>query len=297
MEMGREVTEQIVEIPISKIESHGNMRTNFDANDLSELMTSMKQQGLLQPIRIQPAEVPGKYDLIYGNRRITAARKLGWKLIPAIVQNRASDQDTLMIHGVENIHQSTMPMCDEGKLYTALLEEGLQVTEVSARMGVPGKRINMALKLYRNVPAEFRDKVKSLGGRGMGGKKGVIPASSAYEISKITAARKEMPAEEIRKLFKYAEKDGVTHKHISAIASRLKDGTKTLDEVLETADDLNFHAVMFTVPARDSRVLTEKFGSVQKAVIHFLKTDHPEYAFELFDSRGGTGLQKQGGEA
>jgi ParB/RepB/Spo0J family partition protein len=91
----------LTEVPVSAIE-----QSNFRIDDNSrpdELFTSLSHQGQLSPIRVRPhPEKLGKYQIIFGNRRLAAARRLGWKSISAQIVE-ASDTDALIMALAENL--------------------------------------------------------------------------------------------------------------------------------------------------------------------------------------------------
>ena len=93
---------KVKEIEVSKIESVENIRSKIDL-DVSELMSSIKSYGLLQPIGLFGTGVSG-YVIVWGNRRLTACKKLGWKTIPGVIldSEELSENDFILHHIVEN---------------------------------------------------------------------------------------------------------------------------------------------------------------------------------------------------
>lgn len=81
---------QIVEIPVAKIDDTGLnvLGTSGNEAEEQELVGSIRERGLLQPIVVSPSPgAPGRYQVMAGHKRFLAVRKLGWKSVPAVVQS------------------------------------------------------------------------------------------------------------------------------------------------------------------------------------------------------------------
>lgn len=87
-------------------------RAREDLGDINELMLSMKDTGLIQPIAIDQ-----DFKLLAGGRRLTAAMKIGWDSIPAIVLRVEGEVNALEIELFENIHRKNLTWQEEAKLY------------------------------------------------------------------------------------------------------------------------------------------------------------------------------------
>ena len=88
-------------------------RKTFSAEELEELAQSIEENGLLQPLLLRPAPtIPGRYELVAGERRLRAVQKLGWKEVPAVT--RDVDADTLLrLALVENLQREALkPMAE-----------------------------------------------------------------------------------------------------------------------------------------------------------------------------------------
>ncbi len=92
-----------------------NKRVRRDTGDLTPLMESLKQYGQLSPIIIN-----SKNELIAGERRLAAAKKLGWPAIDALVIERNSELDKLQIEVEENIQRSNFTMEEIQEAFTRL---------------------------------------------------------------------------------------------------------------------------------------------------------------------------------
>ena len=128
-------------------------RQAFDEEALAELVHSIREFGLMQPIvvRAVPAAPPGapRYQIVMGERRWRAAQKAGLATIPAIVRETADDnmlRDALL----ENIHRAQLNPLEEAAAYQQLLDEfGVTHDELAARIGRSRPLITNMIRLLR----------------------------------------------------------------------------------------------------------------------------------------------------
>lgn len=146
------------EIPIGLlIPNDKNPRQVFDEDDLSELIHSIKEFGLLQPIVVRPVD-DGRYEIIMGERRWRASSKAGVKKIPAIVR-KTDDSDMLRDALLENIHRVQLNPLEEGAAYQQLLQEfNVTQNELADRLGRSRPMITNMIRLL-NLPVSVQRKV------------------------------------------------------------------------------------------------------------------------------------------
>jgi ParB family transcriptional regulator, chromosome partitioning protein len=143
------------EVPLDDIHPNRKQpRSVFDQDELEELVASIKEVGLLQPIVVRPsreAEGP-KYELVMGERRWRATREAGLTKIPAIVRE-TEDGDLLRDALLENLHRSQLNPLEEAAAYQQLMTE-FECTqeELSARIGRSRPQISNTIRLMR-LPA------------------------------------------------------------------------------------------------------------------------------------------------
>lgn len=113
-----------------------NPRSVFDEEDLGELVHSVREFGLLQPIVVRPsAAEPGHFEIIMGERRWRACTKAGLATIPAIVRE-TEDENMLRDALLENIHRVQLNPLEEAAAYEQLLREfGVTQNELADRLG------------------------------------------------------------------------------------------------------------------------------------------------------------------
>lgn len=128
-------SERLWHIPLSEIVPNPHQpRKHFSHADLEDLISSIKEHGVLQPITV--TERPdGGYELIAGERRFRASQMAGMSTIPAVVR-RASEEEKLELALIENIQRQELNPVEEGFAYKRLMEEfGLTQEEVAKKVG------------------------------------------------------------------------------------------------------------------------------------------------------------------
>lgn len=125
-------------------------RTNFDEADLSELVHSIREVGVLQPIVVRPIpQEPGKYELVMGERRLRASKEVGLTSIPAVVRETA-DVDMLRDALLENLHRAQLNPLEEASAYQQLLSDfDITQDELATRIGRSRPQITNTLRLLK----------------------------------------------------------------------------------------------------------------------------------------------------
>ena len=115
---------EVTKLPISDINrSKYQPRIIFDEEKLTELSSSIKQNGIIQPIAVRPDRYnPGKFEIVAGERRWLAAQKAGLNDVPVVVLN-INDQKSLEIAIVENVQRQDLNIIEEAKGYQRLVKE------------------------------------------------------------------------------------------------------------------------------------------------------------------------------
>lgn len=131
-------------------------RTHFNTDDLAELVHSVREFGVLQPVVVRK-NPEGEYELIMGERRTRAAREAGLDTIPAIVRETA-DEDLLRDALLENLHRSELNPLEEASAYQQLLEDfGITQEELATRIGRSRPQISNTIRLLKlPVPVQQR---------------------------------------------------------------------------------------------------------------------------------------------
>ena len=155
IENAKAVVDAISEVAIKDIEANPwQPRSKFDEEALEELAESIKSIGIIQPVTVRMLE-NGKYQLITGERRFRAAKKIGLARIPAYVR-LANDQNMLEMALVENIQREDLNAIEVAITYQRLIEEcSLTQENLSDRVGKKRATITNYLRLLK-LPAEIQ---------------------------------------------------------------------------------------------------------------------------------------------
>lgn len=135
-------------------------RTDFDEQDMEELIHSVREIGVLQPIVVRPSRENGaeKYELVMGERRWRATQAAGLSTIPAIVRE-TEDGDLLRDALLENLHRSQLNPIEEAAAYQQLMDEFDTTQEqLAKRIGRSRPQISNTIRLLK-LPALVQRRV------------------------------------------------------------------------------------------------------------------------------------------
>jgi len=146
------------ELPLEAIEPNPRQpREVFDEDALAELVSSVREVGVLQPVVVRET-APGRYQLIMGERRWRACKEAGVAAIPAIIRETPDDallRDALL----ENLHRQQLNPLEEAAAYEQLLQEfGVTHEELAARLGRSRSHVSNTLRLL-GLPAGVQRRV------------------------------------------------------------------------------------------------------------------------------------------
>jgi ParB family chromosome partitioning protein len=150
---------EILEIPIEDVRPNRYQpRKMFNDNRLAELVDSIKEKGIVQPIIVQ--RIDDGYELIAGERRWRAAQKAGIDKIPALVRV-VNGEESLELALIENIQRENLNPLEEAMAYQRLANE-FQLTqeEISKKVGKDRSSVANYLRLLK-LPQEIQDSVSN----------------------------------------------------------------------------------------------------------------------------------------
>lgn len=142
------------DIPVDAISANPRQpRAVFDEDDMAELVHSVREIGVLQPVVVRPVDgSPGRYELVMGERRWRASRSAGLTTVPAIVRETAED-DLLRDALLENLHRSALNPLEEAAAYNQMLEDfGCTHDQLAGRIGRSRPQISNTLRLLKLPP-------------------------------------------------------------------------------------------------------------------------------------------------
>lgn len=130
-------------------------RTNFDEEAMAELVDSISEVGLLQPIVVRPLP-EDRFELVMGERRWRAAQQAGLEVIPAIVRETET-HDLLRDALLENLHRAQLNPLEEAAAYQQMLEDfGCTQEELATRIKRSRPQISNTIRLLRLPPTVQR---------------------------------------------------------------------------------------------------------------------------------------------
>lgn len=146
------VVGNIIELELDAIEVNPfQPRSNFNEETLTELATSIKELGVIQPITVRKLDF-NKYQLISGERRLRASKLAGLETIPAYIR-LANDNESLVMALVENIQRHDLDPIEVAISYQRLIDEiNLTQEELSDRVGKKRSTITNYLRLLKLDP-------------------------------------------------------------------------------------------------------------------------------------------------
>lgn len=123
-------------LDLRDIDAHpGNVRTAMAEDELNELAQSLRENGMLQPILVQPTGM--RFRLVAGHRRCAAARLAGMRQVPAVIRDDLSDSDVVAAMLVENLQRAALNPIEEARAIAALRDS----TDPTPNQGELARRI------------------------------------------------------------------------------------------------------------------------------------------------------------
>jgi len=267
---------RIEEIDIKKIELLENIRQKQSNEDLNELMTSIKDVGLMQPIGVQ--ETNEGYILIWGYRRLLACKKLGLRTIQATIfldkNETMSEEDFLIYNVTENIHRKATNMVELGRV-CFMLRKTLSSSEIASRLSISKKKVDLAIDTFAKVPSAVRDKVISFGNGNATSKKGFLSAGASSQIVHLRNITKKDRDD----IFEWVRKEEKSMQQIHVLGSLLADGM-TLKRATKEVDNYVVKAVTITLRKDLIEPLCEKTqGGFKGYIRELIRKQNPNMLF------------------
>ncbi len=227
-------------LPLDKIDiSLSNVRKSNLEEGIDELANSIREIGVQQPVVV--FQRGDRYELVIGQRRYLACKKLGLKDIPALITTVKDETEATIKSFSENIHRLDLEYRDKMQVATELLNKLGSVNKVAEHLGVSPQTVRNYLG-YRAVPESIKKMVDE----------GKLSASTATRIAK------NIPDEE--KAVKIAEKIKETprsedRRKIIDVAK--ENPQKTPEEIVKTVKEQKFKRVTIDLTPRVANALEE----------------------------------------
>jgi ParB family chromosome partitioning protein len=157
-------------------------RENFDQKKLDELISSIREKGVLQPVIVR--DKSGEYELIAGDRRLRAARALGMEEVPIIVKN-VGDADALELSLIENIQREELNPIEEAKAFQKLIDKfEFSQEEIAKAVGKDRATVSNTIRLL-GLPARAQEMVVK-GELTMGHARALLALAGEHTILKLS---------------------------------------------------------------------------------------------------------------
>jgi ParB family chromosome partitioning protein len=146
----------VLQIPIDQIIPNPHQpRTHFDQQDLSELASSIREHGVLQPLLVTAGSTPEQYILIAGERRLLASRQAGLDRVPVMIRE-ATEQERVELALIENLQRSDLSPLETAEAYRQLSEDyALPHEQIANRVGKSRTSVTNTLRLLK-LPSEVQ---------------------------------------------------------------------------------------------------------------------------------------------
>lgn len=147
--------DEVLQLPMDAIvPNQFQPRTVFDDDKIEELAQTLKTHGMIQPIVVRKAGEG--YEIIAGERRFRAVKKLGWETIPAIIRE-FNDSQTASVALIENLQREELTVIEEAIAYEKLIEiHGLTQESLAQRLGKGQSTIANKLRLLK-LPEQVQE--------------------------------------------------------------------------------------------------------------------------------------------
>lgn len=148
-------------IPLSKIKANPNQpRKDFDDSKMEELISSIREKGILQPIAVRELK-NGNYEIIAGERRFRAAKSVGLDSIPAYILSVSNESEIMEYALIENIQRVDLDPIEESEAFALLKSKyNLSQKEISKRVGKSRSLIANSLRLLK-LPSSIKKDIKN----------------------------------------------------------------------------------------------------------------------------------------
>jgi len=143
----KEVTGEIIQIPVDMLIPHPSNPRHDDGKDLDELVGSVKERGILQNLTVVPRDDGEEgYVVVIGHRRLQAAKKAGLKTVPAIIADMTIEQQvrTMLI---ENMQRSDLTALEQAEGFQMMFDFGDSVRQISKKTGFAETTVRHRLKM------------------------------------------------------------------------------------------------------------------------------------------------------
>ena len=224
-------------------------RASFDDQGLEDLASSIRAQGVIQPLVVSSRD-DGSFTIIAGERRWRAAQKAGLTEVPVVVREGVGDRDLLELALVENLQRADLNAVEEAEAFRNLQDRfGLTQDEVAGRVGRARTTVTNSLRLLR-LPQEVQDLLRS----------GELSAGQARPLVGLDSQKRQVD------LARRAADGGLSARQVETLASR---GSKKARSKKAEPDVHTAAAAEKLTSALQARVEIHRRGKGGSVRVHF----------------------------
>ncbi len=207
-------------IDVSGLNTRKDLEAGTEDSGLDDLAESISEKGLLSPIIVR--RKGQRYELIAGQRRYLACRRLKWKTIPCFIRDDLSDSDATAISLIENVHRAEMNPIDKANALESLLKyHKKDYNKVSKETGISTPTVRRYISLLE-LPEELKRKISTT--------EGPAKVQSLSLLSKTFTDKGEM-------LTVYDKTSGFTQQVQMEIIRQSKGDLRSIDQLVEKAHE------------------------------------------------------------
>lgn len=202
--MGIDSGKDVTRLDILKVfPNKSQPRINFSPEEMSKMVESISENGILQPIIVRP--VKNGYEIVAGERRWRAAKEVGLKEIPVVIKN-IDKEKAIELALIENIQREDLNSIEKAKAYNYLiLNYGFKQEDVAKRLSIDRSSVANIVRLLE-LPEEVQDNV-SRGTLSMGHARALLGIKNRKMQNEISSR---------------VEKEGLSVRQVETIVSNLK---------------------------------------------------------------------------
>ena len=270
---------EVKDISLNKISFRDNSRQKDVLADQSNLMNSIKSQGLMQPIGLQKNGKKDRYYIVWGHRRYLAFQKLGYKTIPAVLlkSEKLSEEDFIIRNTQENIQRHEISVLELGRV-CSYLRKTMSASEIASRLSVAKSKVDTVLRVYNDIPKVLQDKIKFFSNEDKAkGRAGKVPAAIAMIIAGIKGLNKSQKI----KLYEITIREDLTFEQMRIVAILHREGL-SIDKALKKCKDYRSISIKLAIKTDVYKKLKKKYGhSISKFFAEKTNEDYPNSVFTI----------------
>jgi ParB family chromosome partitioning protein len=224
-----------------------NSRLIREDEDFAPLMRDIKFRGLLQPIGLL-LDKNGRYIIRFGNRRLEACKKLGWKKIPAFVVKGKLISEKFMSDNIaenDEDYRKKVSIVELARVIKRMMDDGKTKSEVASILNKHVSDVDRVLRIISLAPEGYLNRIKTMSHKDARDKKGDIPLGTANLI-----LNARMNKIETEKLFKYVQRSELSQEQLAIVMRMMED--MSIEEAIAKSKD--FGATTLTIVYNKSKM-------------------------------------------